>query len=175
MIHPIRMPYKWDWEKHGGTYDYSDSVLGRKRSDRARRDITSYEQQRGQRDPVFWGKLQDRRQRRRDREAGIERSLQREAKRADPLTKFAGLIRKSGKQRGEINLIPYGQFRKTTGIDPSRYQRATVTRAGRKYIRWDRGGIDEIAQSMGFSNDQEFVTAVERAARRNPRKARKIY
>lgn len=73
-----------------------------------------------------------------------------------------------------MNLIPFGQFKKATGLDPERYQRAHIKKGGHRYIRWDRGAIDEVADALGLT-DTQLVDRLNRRAqeRRNPRKKKR--
>lgn len=88
---------------------------------------------------------------------------------SDPVTGLTGLIRRAGKERGEVNRIPFAQARpilgRYLGRSPESFVGATVKDAsGRKYLRWEYC-LDELAENLGYYGSDELKEAIEGRAR----------
>ena len=159
IVHPIR-----------SSPGYRETVLENRERERRRFGIDAAEQQLAKREPEFGRILFDSRKLdllRADADALADHI---KADRVAPLT---ALIRKSGVDKGEVGLIPFGQARevlgKHLGQRPEQYRHAIVTdKRGHKYLHW-AGALDELAANLGFRHDEDLKDAIERSRREKDR------
>ena len=167
VIRPIRRPAWWFFPERpkpeGAPYD--EAIVREHKELHERRGITAWEHQQQERlrrvGPVK--QLEARRDR-----LIMQREALREEIAAIPAADLTDLIRKHGKERGEINLIPFEQGRRIiqrySGYPPEKYRTAIVQRGPHKYLRWEYV-LDGVAQAFGYPDSQALKDDVEQAQR----------
>lgn len=154
VVHPI-----------AGTQGYSERRLEWRERERKDYGLTSKQQQRGRRDKDYDRAILGRRKLDRLKQ---EYKLLRDDLTNQPTWGLTGLIGKSGGQKGEVGLIPYGQargiFEKMLGQSPEQFPTSTVKRGGRKYLMWEYV-LDELAENLGYDGSDELRDAIHETAR----------
>jgi hypothetical protein len=153
IVHPIR-----------SSPGYRETVLDRHERERRRFGIDVAEQQLAKREPeygriLYGGRKLDL--------LKIDADALAEHIKADPAAPLTALIRKSGIDKGEVGLIPFGQARevlgKYLGRRPEQYRHGIVIgKNGQKYLRWD-DALDELAENLGFGHDEDLKHAIEKS------------
>lgn len=154
IVHPIR----------AANTEKDRLVQGLRAKERAKHDIDSTQQQAERRWPEYGETM---RRARKLEELEEKADALREDLRQDKAYELVGLMRRRGKERGEVNRIPYEQarpiFRKFLGREPEHYRTSTVTDHGHRYLRWEYV-LDELAEGLGYRSSEALKRAVERVA-----------
>jgi len=80
---------------------------------------------------------------------------------SDQSRKLVDLIKKTGWNKGEVGNLTLRQYRALTGkttISPN------IRTPDKKHVRWEYA-LDEVAEDMGYANDEELKAAIEQAGR----------
>jgi len=153
VIHPIR-----------GSRGYDETYVRREREERREGGESAADRQQARSFGRFVER-EDRVTRARDRVDRLvqERDGLREYLREDPAAPYTPLLGTHGKARSESGLIPLAVARDYLPHPPGGYRTAKVVRDGRTYIRREYA-LDQLADQLGYANDQELESALHRAA-----------
>ncbi len=164
IVHPIRAEAFWFTKREYGK-PYRKEIEEKNRDLRQRHSLTAAEHQRERRDRDYG--TANRAERKAEDLTRKRDALKTEIAEM-PVAELTDLIRRGGKERGEINLIPFEQGRriitKYSGYPPEKYKASTVVRGGHKFLKWEYV-LDGVAQAFGYERSDDMKDDIERVQR----------